>query len=223
MNEIFFLFHIILITAFTLGSLKLGKMALSSWVILQSILANLFVLKQIKLFTLHVTASDVFIIGGVFGLNLLQEHFDRKQAQKTTKNCLYFMLFFAILSQIHLLYEPSLFDKSQSSYLFLLQPAPRLLAASLTTFYLVQRLDIATFSWTRKKAGTSSFACRNCFTLVISQLVDTILFTFLGLYGIASCIFDIIVTSFAIKLCAVFSLSCIIHLSKKWIQSEELS
>ena len=63
MNELIFLFHILLVLSFVLGALRLGKNALLSLLALQAILANLFVVKQISLFGFAVTCSDVFAIG----------------------------------------------------------------------------------------------------------------------------------------------------------------
>jgi len=84
MNECIFLFHIIAILVFTLLSFRLGKMALGSWLCIQVLCANLFVMKQVVLFGFHVTCSDVFAIGSILSLNLLQEYFGPKEAKKTT-------------------------------------------------------------------------------------------------------------------------------------------
>ena len=46
---------------------KLGQIALGAFVVLEAVLANLFVLKQITLFNLCVTSSDSFIIGITVG------------------------------------------------------------------------------------------------------------------------------------------------------------
>ena len=134
MNEIIFFIHIVCIIVFAHGSLKLGREALVSWVVVQALLANLFVIKQIVLFGFNVTCGDVFAIGSILGLNLLQEHFDLNAAKKASKICFYFMIFFALVSQIHLLYIPSMHDMSQISFSTILSPAPRLLLASLATF-----------------------------------------------------------------------------------------
>ena len=223
MNESLFLIHILLVTVLTLGSFRLGKLALSAWICMQGVLANLFAIKQIEMFGLHVTATDVFAVGSVLGLNLLQEHFGAETAGKTMKNCFYLMIFFAIFSQIHLFYEPSIYDTSQEAFKQLLTPVPRLLFASLLTFFIVQKVDIISFGWVKKRMKRTPFALRNFLTLLSSQLLDTILFTFLGLYGIIEPILDILIASFLIKLCAIFALSPLVHLSKKWIKHKEAS
>lgn len=223
MNEIIFLIHTIVIFAFTLTALKLGKSALTSWVCLQALFANFFVLKQITLFGFHVTCSDVFAVGGILGLNLLQEYFGKEASKKATQACFFFMLFFVFLSKIHLLYTPSVEDTTQSAYSSLLSPAPRLFIASLFVFFIVQKIDLKLFSKLRSTFKTSSFGVRNCISLFSSQLLDTILFSFIGLYGIVSSLFDVIFISFLIKVTVILCLSPLAWLSKKYIPYKEIS
>jgi len=60
MNEFLFIAQSFLIVGFALGAMKLGSSALVSWVAVQALIANLFVLKQITLFGFNITASDGF-------------------------------------------------------------------------------------------------------------------------------------------------------------------
>ncbi len=221
MNECIFLFHTITILLFTLLSFRLGKMALGSWLCIQVLCANLFVLKQIVLFGFHVTCSDVFAVGSILSLNLLQEHFGPKETKKIASLCFYFMLFFAILSQVHLLYSPSPQDSVQKAYEDILSPAPRLLFASLLTFFIVQKIDIHLFGKLKAYMPSSSFALRTFFSLLASQFLDTLLFSYIGLYGLVYSLYDMIFLSFVIKafvICVLFPLT---HLSRKWIEPKE--
>ncbi|MES2200585.1 MAG: queuosine precursor transporter [Chlamydiota bacterium] len=221
-NEWLFAVHILSIFFFTLGALKLGKEALCTWICLQALFANLFVLKQITLFGFHVTASDVFAVGGILGLNLMQEFYGTKGAKKATAACLYCLLLFAALSKIHLLYTPSCIDVTHLSYAKILDPAPRLFIASLATFFIVQRIDIRLFSKLKSSMATSPFAIRNLISLSTSQLLDTILFTFLGLYGIVFSLFDVIFVSFLAKVTVIAFLTPASLVAKKWITPKEL-
>ncbi|MBS0627331.1 MAG: queuosine precursor transporter [Verrucomicrobia bacterium] len=221
MNEYLFVLHIIFIFLATLGALRLGKTALSTWVCLQALFANLFVLKQITLFGFHVTASDVFAVGGILGLNLIQEFYGKKEAKKATTTCLYCLLLFAVLSKIHLLYKPSFMDENHPSYQAILDPAPRLFIASLITFYLVQKIDIKLFSKLKSSMSNSPFALRNLISLCTSQFLDTILFTFLGLYGMVFSFYDVIFVSFLTKVIVIAFLTPASLLAKKWITPKE--
>ena len=214
MNEILFLIQVFIIIGFALGARRLGESALVAWVAIQALIANLFVLKQITLFGFHVTASDSFGIGCLLGLSLLQEQYGRDAAKKATWVCFFFMAFFAIVSQLHLLYQPSTEDTTQASFVTILSQSPRLLAASLSVFFIVQRVDILFFNFVKTKFPSLSFAFRAAIVLTVSQFLDTVLFTFVGLYGLVSSMFDIIFLSFSIKLLVIFLNTSVI----KWVK-----
>lgn len=215
MNEALFLFHTFAILAFVLFALRLGKSALVSLAALQGVFANLFVLKQISLFGLSVTCSDGFAIGGMLSLNLLQEYFGKQAAKKAAHISLVCLLFFALMSQIHLLYVPTQSDLTQPAFSAIFSRSPRILFASIASFYLVQIFDISFFGRLQGK-----LALRVAFSLVVSQLFDTVLFSFLGLYGWVESIFDCIAMSFAIK-CLVIAVSSPFTLfTKKWVKNE---
>lgn len=207
MNELLFLLQTLLIIGFAIGALKLGRGALTAWVAVLALIANLFVIKQITLAGFHVTASDSFMIGSVLGLNFLQEYFGKEDARKATWITFFFLLFFAVVSQIHLLYEPSPYDTTQSSFQTILSVSPRLFIASMTVFFIVQQLDVAFFAFLKDRFPQRSFASRTTASLVLSQFLDTLLFSFAGLYGIVGSIVDIIFVSFCVKLAAIFLIS----------------
>lgn len=200
MNELLFFIQVSLIFGFALWALKLGKEALIAWVAIQALIANLFVLKQITLFGFDVTSSDAFMIGSLLGLNFIQEYYSREEAQKATWICFFFMFFFAVVSQVHLHFLPSSHDHSQSAFETLLSPSLRLLIASLSVFFIVQQIDIRLFALLKEKLPSVKFAYRTMATLIASQLLDTVLFSFAGLYGIVGSILDVIVLSYFIKL-----------------------
>ncbi|MBY0529088.1 MAG: queuosine precursor transporter [Rhabdochlamydiaceae bacterium] len=219
MNESLFFLHVLVIFGFAVAAIKLGKEALTAWVSLQAVLANLFVIKQISFFGFNVTCSDAFAIGSILGLNLLQEYFGRPAAVRALKICLFCMVFFVVMAQFHLFYEASIFDSAHIAYETILSASPRLLFASMTVFFFVQQVDVRIFSWLKKKHSKLLF--RNGISLTLSQLLDTSLFSFLGLWGIADSLCDIIVVSFLIKLLIIALLSPVTAVSKRWIQPAE--
>src|SRR5882724_1397465 len=120
-NEIFFIFHSIIIAISALVALGLGQSALVAFICTQCILANLFVIKQITLFGLTATCADAFTIGATLGLNLLQEYFGKEAAKKAIWINFALLIFYLIASQIHLLYVPAYCDTTQYHFLALLQ------------------------------------------------------------------------------------------------------
>jgi uncharacterized integral membrane protein (TIGR00697 family) len=215
MNEILFFLHLILIFGFGVIALKLGKAYLTTWVAIQAILANLFVVKQMFFFHYNVTCSDVFAIGSILGLNLLQEYFDKESAKRALWGAFFAMLFFAAMSQIHLLYAPSTYDTTQSAFTCILASSPRLFAASVIVFLLTQHMDICLFQMLKQKAGFIPFPLRSSLSTALTQFTDTLLFSILGLWGLVSSLWDIIFISFLIKLIIISCLTPLIALVKR--------
>lgn len=214
MNETLFFAQILLIVGFSLGALRLGKAALICWVSVLALIANLFVLKQINLFGFDVTASDAFAIGSLLGLNFLQEYFDREDADKAIWVCFFFMVFFTAVSQLHLLYSPSVYDATQPAFQAILSHSPRLLVASMSVFFIVQQIDIRFFAFLKKNLPRAGFALRAAISLCLSQLLDTVLFSFAGLYGIVASVLDVILVSFGIKLIAIICSTSFVRWAK---------
>jgi uncharacterized integral membrane protein (TIGR00697 family) len=214
-NELIFLVHSIIIGVFALCSLRIGKEALIAFIALQSILANLFVVKEITIFGLTATCADAFAIGAVLGLNLLQEYFGKEITKKTIGISFFLLIFYGIISQIHLAYTPSLHDSMQSSYAAILQFMPRLAIASMITYLIAQLFDAWLYGKLKEWINGRHLIIRNICSISLSQLLDTILFSFLGLYGIIHNVWHIIIISYAIKLVAIALSMPFVALSKR--------
>ena len=125
------------------------------------------------------------------------------------------MVFFTILSQLHILYVPSSFDTYHSTYSALFRTTPRLIFASLTVGFLSQKINIRLQRWTQQYFSQSKSTLILFLPIALSQLFDTIAFSFLGLYGQVHSLVDIIFMSYLIKLCALFLMSPFGRLSQK--------
>jgi len=202
-NELIFLFQTLFVSATTLAALYLGKEALVAFICLICVLANLFVLKQTTLFGLNATCADSFTIAATLGLNLLQEYYGPTIARKTITINFFLLLFYAVISRIHLIYIPSPADTSQTAFTLILGFMPRIAIASLTCYLISQYIDYLVYGFLKKKLVNRFLLIRNYGSMLISQLIDTILFSFLGLYGIVDSIGEIIVISYIIKVIAI--------------------
>ena len=96
MNEFTFFLHVVALMSFVLISLRIGKEALTAALVVQIILGNLFVTKQMTLFGLEITCSEMYTVGGIFSMNLLQTYFGRKAANKALV-IIFFLLFFVVV------------------------------------------------------------------------------------------------------------------------------
>lgn len=215
MNEVLFLAHVWIVIVFVLIALRLGSASLTALIAVQGILANLFVVKQMQLFGFSVTCSDVFAIGGILSLNLLQEYFGKDAAKRAVKISLGALLFFVAMSQIHLLYTPTSVDTTHNSFENIFSSSLRIVFASLSTFFIVQLFDVRFFSLLKGR-----LPIRIAISLLTAQLLDTILFSFLGLYGLVESVFDIILMSFLIKCLIILASSPFTAFSKRFVKNE---
>ena len=215
MNELLFIFHTIVISISALIALYLGQAALVAFVCLQCVLANLFVVKQITLFGFSATCADAFTVGAVLGLNLLQEYFGRA----ITRTCIwinfFLLIFYAIVSQIHLAYVPNAYDTMQEYFIPILSVMPRIVIASFIVYFIAQWTDYALYGFLKRALGDRHLVLRNYVSIAFTQLLDTVLFSFLGLYGIIENIWQVIFISYVIKLVAIGIATPFVLFSKK--------
>jgi uncharacterized integral membrane protein (TIGR00697 family) len=204
-NLFIFILSCILIGSANFLFARLGAAGLTTWVSLCGLLANLFVLKQIELAGFNATASDSFAVGALFGLNILQEKFGYEAAKQAIWISFASLSLFAITSYLHLAYLPSSVDTMHETYKILLQPVPRLLFASLLTFFIVQRFDAFMYSIIRSQ-NLAPMLVISPFCIMISQAIDTILFTVLGLVGILEKPLHIMLVSYSVKLIVIFGI-----------------
>ncbi|MDR3646548.1 MAG: queuosine precursor transporter [Candidatus Babeliales bacterium] len=221
MNEIIFLFHSIVIGLFAIAALKLGKTVLVSLLCLQVILSNLFVSKQIIIWGLNATSSDVFSIGAGLCLNLIQEYYGKVIAKRAIWISFFCLSFYLLMTQIHLVYSPSEFDTTQNIYTTLFGLMPRLVVSSLVSYLISQNLDAYLYGYFRDKFSGKYFFIRNYGALLISQMVDTACFTILGLYGVLHNPFEIFIVSYCIKVVSILVCGAVVGFCKKWIKINE--
>ena len=198
MNTYFFILHFVLVVSVLFVALLRGKEALTAFVAACWLFANFFVNKEIILFGLEVTASDVYAVGGMLAVAVLQEYWGQTVAKNAVWSAFIVLIFACAASFLHLSYLPSPNDSSQEAFVRLLSPAPRLIAASLFTFFFVQKLEIVLLQFVQRLTKLPFFLRAGC-TIGILQIVDTTLFAFLGLYGNVHAIFDVILFSTCMK------------------------
>lgn len=201
-NWIILFIHIAFTCCISIGMLRLGERALNSWLCVVAVCMNLFVTKQISMGFLEVTATDALAASYLLGLCLIQENFGKRSAQLHVLFSFVCSIGFLGLSFIHLWYCPGKHDMMHPLFITLLEPMPRLIIASLTSFIVIQLIDVSVFQWLREKMKGQFFPLRAVLCLILANVTDTILFSYLGLYGIVAHLWDIILFSLIIKIMA---------------------
>ena len=220
-NELIFCAQIVTVCSLTIVALRLGSVALSAFVGLLWVLANLFVTKQISLFGLGASPSDALGVGAVFGINLLQEYFGRDQARKTEYASCFVCASFALLAIFQLLYAPFTVGATSQAFTTILITSPRIILASLFTFFVVQNIEYRFYGILKNRFKGRAFILRNYISMSSTQLLDTVMFAMLGLYGIVQNIWQLILFSYLVKLIVILLGAPLLQVARSFVTPQK--
>lgn len=206
-NELIFAVQMIVLLLSVYASSSLGRSSLVTCLCVQSILANIMVLKKIYLFGLDVTGSDAFAVASILCINVLREKYDSKSTQEGMYACWLWMVLSALLFQLHINFIPSASDVMHTHYLALFSPLSHLIFESLCIIIVIQYIDYFLFSFFKYFKGHWSFQWRSIVSLLISQALDTALFTYVLSLQIPLIYWDVFLWSYALKCAVILFLS----------------
>ena len=162
-----------------------GKTGLYIWVPIATILANIQVLKMVDLLTIGVTLGNITYASSFLVTDILSENYGKKSAQKAVLIGFFSLLATVVIMNIALLFKPNQFDFSQESLANIFTVLPRIALASLVAYGISQLHDIWAYNFWRKKFPTTKFLwLRNNASTMISQLLDSLLFTVIAFWGL---------------------------------------
>lgn len=185
---------IILSFIFIYGSIVLfyryfGKKGLLAFNVLATLLANIEVLILVRAFGVEMTLGNVLFASTFLITDILSENHSRKDANKAVIISTLCSVIFIVISQSWLLYEPSENDWASGAFRTIFSSTPRIVCASLAVYLLSQLTDVWLYhkwwEWCRKHFGDEKKGLwiRNNGSTMISQLINTFLYTFLAFYG----------------------------------------
>ena len=166
-----------------------GRKGLLAFNVMATILANVEVLILVRAFGVEMTLGNV-LFGSTFLItDILSENHSRKDANRSVIISTMCSIFFILISQMWLLYTPSENDWASGSFHTIFSSTPRIVCASLAVYLVSQLTDVWLYhkwwDWCRKRFGDSKKGLwiRNNGSTMISQLLNTLLYTFLAFYG----------------------------------------
>lgn len=185
---------IILSFIFIYGSIVLfyryfGKKGLLAFNVLATLLANIEVLILVRAFGVEMTLGNVLFASTFLITDILSENHSRKDANKAVIISTLCSVIFIVISQSWLLYTPSVNDWASGAFRTIFSSTPRIVCASLAVYLLSQLTDVWLYhkwwEWCKKYFGDEKKGLwiRNNGSTMISQLINTFLYTFLAFYG----------------------------------------
>ena len=166
-----------------------GRIGLYIWTAVAAISANIEALILVEAFGLEQTLGNILFASTFLVTDILSETGGKKYAGKAVKIGIAVNILFLLISQSWFLYEPSAGDWASPSIREVFSNTPRLMLTSLAVYAIVQAFDVfayhAIWKRTTRIFGDSrkGLWIRNNAATLISQLLNTILFTFGAFWG----------------------------------------
>ena len=189
-NEILLLASVFVIFGFALLGYRLfGKTGLYCISAAATILANIEVVILIRAFGMDQTLGNVLFAVTFLITDILSECEGKKAANLAVWTGILSSLFFLVLSQSWLLYVPAAEDTMAPAIHAVFSNTPRMIISSLTVYAVSQFFDVWLYhkwwSFTEKRFGDKRrfLWLRNNGSTLISQIVNTLLFTLLAFWG----------------------------------------
>lgn len=206
-NEVLLIISLIVIYSLVVLAYKfLGKTGLYCWTVIATIAANIEVLIVVDAFGMEMTLGNILFASTFLVTDILSEKEGKKESQKAVIIGIAASVVFVIISQSWLLYTPNENDWVSPSISAIFKNTPRLMFASLVVYAFVQMFDVFLYhkiwDWTNRicKDNSKFLWLRNNGATMISQLLNTVLYTFAAFYGVydMKTLLNIVISTFVI-------------------------
>jgi len=182
MNELVFFVQFLAISSFLFFARNRYNLLVALIAISLSI-ANFIVIEQINLFGLSSIGSELFVAAAFIGLFITHEIWKKPYGHYAALGALMLVCGFVILSQLHLAYEPAVFDTVNTAYYEVFHFAPQVFFSSAIAFIVSSMLGLEIFHRISKLPKKPSLPVRMATAFVPAQIIDTSLFILGDLQG----------------------------------------
>ena len=192
MNEMLLIVSLLLIYGGILLLYRIfGKEGMYLWTVVATICANIEVLIMVDAFGMEMTLGNILFASTFLVTDILSEIYGKKAAQTAVNMGIATSVAFILLSQSWLFYVPNGNDFAMPAIRAVFSNTPRLMIVGIVVYAVAQMFDVwAYHAWwdftTRRFGDTRSFLwLRNNGSTLLSQLLNTVLFTwgaFVGVY-----------------------------------------
>ena len=220
MNELLLIGQLVLFYALVVLTYHLfGKLGLLCFTVLATIAANIEVLVQITAFGMDMTLGNIMFATTFLVTDILSETAGKKWSNYAVNIGIFTSLLFIVISQSWLYFVPNHFDFVMPHLKEIFNYTPRLMITGLVVYAITQRFDVWLYHKIWQKTGFSAkyLWLRNNASTMISQLINSILFTFGAFYGVFPLqdLLSIIVTSYLIFIITSLCDTPVIYLCRK--------
>ena len=203
-NELIFIITVLIYLGSVLGLYKLfGKNGLYAFAIFGTLLGNIAVCKNVDIFGVATTAGNVLYASTFLVTDILSEKSGKKEASKAVAYSFSIMVLWMLGTKLILWFTPNANDYINESLKIVFGLVPRITIASLIGFICSQNLDVFLyhFIWSKTGSGRGKLWLRNNGSTLTSQLIDTVIFTFIAFWGVypTNVFLSILLTTYLFK------------------------
>lgn len=217
-NEMLFLLCNIVSLSFVLLLYRcLGKVGLFVWIAIATVMVNIEVLKCVTMFGLAMTLGNVLYGSTFLATDILSEQYGGKTARKAVLIGVACSVISTVIFQISLMFVPNEFDFASGAMKAIFALAPRICISSLLCYYLSNTIDTYLYDFIRRSTGEKTLWLRNNGSTLISQAIDSILFTLLAFGGMmpTSVLIELAISTYIAKVLVAILDTPFMYMAKK--------
>ena len=190
------------------------------------IAANIQVIKTIEVLGVTATLGNIVYASSFLITDILSENYGTQAARRVVYYGLAVIVGFTLLMNLALLFEPAADDFAHESLEVIFGFLPRVAAASLAAYLVSQLHDVWAYAfWKRRFDRIGQIWIRNNLSTMVSQLVDTVVFTTIAFAGVFSLgVFaEIVLTTYLLKLIVAAADTPFVYLATHWVRREKVA
>ncbi|MFA6844568.1 MAG: queuosine precursor transporter [Sphaerochaetaceae bacterium] len=226
MNMLLWFAQMLLVFCLIMLSFKSwGKLGLYIWIPISVIVANIQVTKNIQLFGMDATLGNIIYATGFLATDLLSEFYGPKASAKAVMIGFFSLVAMTVMMQFALIFTPSPSDISQAALSAIFGLMPRIALGSLIAYLLSNSHDIWAFEfWRKRKPGRNTLWIRNNFSTMVSQLIDSVIFTLIAFWGVypREIVISIMISTYLLKWIVALCDTPFMYLGRKWFEQGKI-
>lgn len=162
-----------------------GKTGLYAWTVFASVLSSIEASKIVTLFGISVTLGNVLYGSAFLITDILSENHGKKAANRAVYLGIITSLVWVFATSYLCWFVPNGDDFLSPNIHAVFGFVPRIAISSILTYAISQALDIYIYHYLWKLCGNTSklLWLRNNGSTLVSQFLDTVIFTVLAFYG----------------------------------------
>jgi len=223
LNELLFIGCIFGGLAVALAASYFGRFYLYAVIITITLYMNIAEANVIEVFGLATTLGTALYGVVFFSTDMLAERYGKKAAFQAIRISIFCTVLFHVLMQLTLLTtavsDMQWFADGMGT---VFTTSLRIVASSIVVYMISQSLDIWLYQKIHERTGDKMLWLRNNGSTLISQAVDTYLFTFLAFYGVFDEWLAMATVAYGFKVIVALSDTPFIYLNKMFTPRDQL-